>query len=211
MHVAVTRMTSSWIAYGIEISVTDRDGIQIKDTQVVYCVGNSRLNYTSDYKYTLNVTQEAKTDYETTVAVEDMQPADSIKYELDQPYQFSFTSKELTSTTKPECVETFGGEPSNGYVADANNSLKIVFTNTAPPIVAPTGYGSYLWPLIWMLILGMFLWTAMTYMRRRRSLEAFAMEAATADNADDHVDVPAKAAVQETVEYEAFDWTRINI
>ena len=140
-----------------------------------------------------------------------MQPADSIKYELDEPYEFSFTSKELTSTGVPACVETFGGEPSNGYVADANDSLKIVFTNTAPPIVAPTGYGSYLWPLIWMLILGMFLWTAMTYMRRRRSLEAFAMEAATADNADDHVDVPAKAVVQETVEYEAFDWTRINI
>lgn len=211
VHVTVTRMTSPWIAYGIEISVTDRDGIQIKDTQVVYCVGNSRLNYTSDYKYTLNVTQEAKTDYETTVAVEDMQPADSIKYELDEPYEFSFTSKELTSTGVPACVETFGGEPSNGYVADANDSLKIVFTNTAPPIVAPTGYGSYLWPLIWMLILGMFLWTAMTYMRRRRSLEAFAMEAATADNADDHMDVPAKVAVQETIEYEAFDWTRINI
>ena len=96
-----------------------------------------------------------------------------------------------------------------------------MFTNTGPPIVAPTGYGSYLWPLIWMLILGMFLWTAMTYMRRRRSLEAFAMEAATADNAgdsgmddiddtDDHVDIPAKAVTQE-IEYEAFDWTHINL
>ncbi len=50
--------------------------------------------------------------------------------------------------------------------------------------VAPTGYSSYLWPLIWMMILGMFLWTAMTYMRRRRSLDGYAMAAADIDDYD---------------------------
>ena len=55
-----------------------------------------------------------------------------------------------------------------------NDDKTVTFTNTKGE-VAPTGYSSYLWPLIWMLLLGMCLWTAMTYIRRRRSIEAFAM------------------------------------
>lgn len=51
-------------------------------------------------------------------------------------------------------------------------------------MVAPTGYTSYLWPLIWMLILGMFLWTAMTYLRRRRGLDGFAVADADIDEYD---------------------------
>ena len=65
-----------------------------------------------------------------------------------------------------------------------NDDKTVTFTNTKGE-VAPTGYSSYLWPLIWMLLLGMFMWTAMTYMRKRRSLDGFAMEAAGNDSYDE--------------------------
>jgi len=108
--------------------------------------------------------------------------------------------------------------------------------NTQTGIVAPTGYTSYMWPLIWMMLLGMFLYTAMAYMRRRRGIEAFAMEAAGVDGYDElesyedvdgyedsnaDIDFAADDAVVNEVSevqsepsegaYEAFDWTRIII
>ena len=92
-----------------------------------------------------------------------------ISYSEDNSGPFTFSSSRSRNKRDSFLPEV------NEYTGDENNSLKIVFTNTAPPIVAPTGYGSYLWPLIWMLLLGMCLWTAMAYIRRRRSIEAFAM------------------------------------
>jgi len=124
------------------------------------------------------------------------------------------------------------------FIPMNNNDMTITFTNTKGQI-APTGYSSYLWPLIWMMLLGMFLWTAMTYMRKRRSLDGYAMEAAGVDAYDgvdtyedayvDHdvagINADTDFAVNETSEegvtevrsetsetsYEAFDWTRITI
>jgi len=127
---------------------------------------------------------------------------------------------------------------SSSGAGTANDPLvyQLNVQNTQTGIVAPTGYTSYMWPLIWMMLLGMFLYTAMAYMRRRRGIEAFAMEAAGVDGYDElesyedvdgyedsnaDIDFAADDAVVNEVSevqsepsegaYEAFDWTRIII
>lgn len=172
--------------FSIEIEVIDKEGTTVKSGQVIYCEKNKYPNFCSDYLYTLTISQTGKeSGYTTELKVKDEEPNDgSIKYSTDDTSSFTFTSKHNGTTKNDQCVQTFGGEPMNDFAA-GDNSLTIVFTNTGTALVAPTGYSSYLWPLIWMLLLGMFMWTAMTYMRKRRSLDGYAMEAAGIDSYDE--------------------------
>ena len=62
--------------------------------------------------------------------------------------------------------------PDPGYLTEAVTDSAVNYTLTVKDdgmTVAPTGYTSKLWPLIWMLLLGLFLGAAMMYMRKRRS------------------------------------------
>lgn len=154
--------------YSVEISVTDREGNLIKSGHVVYCKHNrvdgtySGKNYTSDYKYTLTITQDAKTGYETTVGVKDR-----INVDIPQDYytdptnpvpcpetsdserQFTFTSIHCGTSAQQNNFRPL----TNEYTGDESNSLTVVFTNEAP-IVAPTAYTSRHTPYVLILALG---------------------------------------------------------
>ena len=139
-------------AYGINIDVTDKDGYVIKSGQVIYCNNNTYKNFVSDGKYTLSVTQEAKTGYVTTIEVD----TDSIN-NVDEPgtnsekRQFVFNSSFGTkSEFTPQINEFSSGE---------ENGLTVIFTNTGElenePIPAPTGFDSRKMPFVLMMVFGL--------------------------------------------------------
>ena len=138
-------------AYGINIDVTDNDGYVIKSGQVIYCNNNTYKNFVSDGKYTLSVTQEAKTGYVTTVKPD----PDSIN-NVDDPgtnsekRQFVFNSSFGTrSEFTPQINEFSSGE---------ENGLTVIFTNTGElenePIPAPTGVDSHKAPFVLLMVFG---------------------------------------------------------
>ena len=170
VRITVTQMVSGWTAYGIGIDVFDSRGTLVKSGQVVYCDGNSKKNYTSDYIYTLKITQDEKYDCSTTVAVDPASVVGSIVYSPvgTGTNEFSFTSKHNTTTSQSA---TFGGTPENDFVNGQSNSLRIVFTNVMRPIVAPTGYTSRRTPYILLMLIGLILALAGTGIFRKRSKE----------------------------------------
>ena len=154
VDITVLKMTNGWTAYSIQIDVTDSTGTLIKSGQVFYFDGNSKKNYTSDFIYTLQITQEEKAKFETTVEVD---TEDDIQYSTDDVSCFTFISKENTSTGNSDCVSTFGGEPMNGFTAGEENSATIIFTNKKEIVVAPTAYTSRHLPYLLMLAAGLIL------------------------------------------------------
>lgn len=166
--VTVSYITNWGGAYSIGIDVVDRDGIVVKSGQVVYCTYNTYKNFVSDLKYTLTITQQENPEA-TFVSVEtkDKVGGDEFTFNTsDQTKSFTFHSSMGTNSAFQPTE--------NVYRAGENNKVTIVFKNTTPD-VAPTGVKAIFGPFVWMLLLGLCLWTAMAYIRRRRSIEAFAM------------------------------------
>lgn len=163
VHVKVSLMTSSWVAYSIEIDVTDSTDTLIKSGHMIYCVGNSKKNFASSYKYNLVISQEAKNGYETTVTTDD--PIGIIEIDEgvdpidDDALSYTFTSRYGTDNA----VFT---PALNGYEADGNNGLTIIFTNTGSRVVAPTGYSANGAPYLLMILISLLLYTAMLVYRR---------------------------------------------
>lgn len=128
--VKVTSGNTTDTSFSVEITVTDREGVTIKSGHMIYCNKNGVSPYfVSDFKYTLTITQDEKAGYETTVSEENEIPADSI---------VSNTSNENRSFVFYSCVRTTMGSEANafapvenGYAAGQENSLTVVFTNTA--------------------------------------------------------------------------------
>ena len=131
--------------YSIQIDVIDREGNLIKSGHVVYCKNNSvssdysGKNYTSDYKYMLTITQDAKTGYETTVGVRDRNNVDSpVNYIANPPEGCEETSDSerkftFTSIHGGTSAQASNFTPlTNEYTGNESNSLTVVFTNTKP-------------------------------------------------------------------------------
>ncbi len=152
--ITVQKIIKPWTAYAIGIDVIDSNGMTIKSGQVVNCIGNTFINYTSDYIYTLKITQEEKIDCTTTVDVDSVDGNIVYSPVGTGTNEFTFTSNR--SETSGESA-TFGGEPQNDYVNGESNSLRIVFTNVMKPIVAPTGYTSRRTPYILLMLAGLLL------------------------------------------------------
>jgi hypothetical protein len=136
----------------------------IKSGQVIYCVKNTYVNFVSDYKYTLKISEEAAYGYDTAITVDETEMVGNIAYSIaeDEP-AFLFTVKQGTRS---------GFTPiQNGYVAGGDNSLPIVFTNTGEPIVAPTAVRIFTQPFAVMMFVGLLLaagFAAPACIRRRR-------------------------------------------
>ncbi len=164
VNITVLYITDWGGAYGVGIEVTDRDGIVIKSGQVIYCVKNTYVNFVSDYKYTLKISEEAAYGYDTAITVDETEMVGNIAYSIaeDEP-AFLFTVKQGTRS---------GFTPiQNGYVAGGDNSLPIVFTNTGEPIVAPTAVRIFTQPFAVMMFVGLLLaagFAAPACIRRRR-------------------------------------------
>ncbi len=151
--VKVSQFTVSWgPANSVEITVTDRDGLVVKSGHLFYCNKNTYKNFVSSFKYTMTVIQDAKAGYTTTVGTED---------------QFgtftSSTSDAARSFTFYECQRRDNAASSqitpeeNTFVADAENRLTVVFTNSGAVAVSPTGVRFLSQPFAFMLATGMIL------------------------------------------------------
>jgi hypothetical protein len=163
--VMVSYITNWGGAYGVEISVIDRNGVVIKHGQVIYCDKNTYLNFVSDYKYTLKISQEDKPGFATTVSVDQMDPSGSIVYSSDN------TTRTFTFSVKQGTRANFT-PVSNGYVGDAHNSLRVLFTNTGDTYIAPTDYHVNMRPFILLFGVGASLaMTAAVIKRKKRKEE----------------------------------------
>ena len=133
--------------YSIEIDVIDREGNLIKSGHVIYCNNNTNnssyagKNFTSDYKYRLTITQDAKAGYETTVGIRDRNNVDSpVDYYTDTANppvncpetsdaerRFTFTSIHSGTQTQASNFTPLN----NQFTGNESNSLTVVFTNTS--------------------------------------------------------------------------------
>ena len=140
VQVTVYKKTDNWIGYNAVIDVYDKDGIQIKTGRLFVGGNQNAPGYTSDYKYTLTVTQAEKTGYTTTVATKD--PFGSID-NPDNPDNPGDSDRSYTFCSSMSNSTAFAGSftpEKNKYDAEKlKNGLTIVFTNEAIPLVAPTG------------------------------------------------------------------------
>ena len=174
VNVTVSYVTDWGGAYGVGIEVTDASGAIIKSGQVIYCEKNTYKNFVSDYKYTLKISEEAAAGYDTEVTVEE-ETDNTVIYETNQEERaFSFTVRQ---GTRSEFQPT-----QNTYTAGEGNSLRIVFTNTGEPIIAPTGIRIGIVPFAVMMLAGLLL-GAGTFLpgrvrKRRREKAAQAEETA---------------------------------
>ena len=133
-------------AYGVGIEVTDANGAVIRSGQVIYCEKNTYKNFVSDYQYTLKISEEAAAGYDTEVTVEDMD-GEIVCDTSQEERAFSFTVHQGSRFAPAR----------NDYTAGADNSLRIVFTNTGEPIIAPTGVRTGLAPFALMMLAGLLL------------------------------------------------------
>ena len=159
--------------YSVWIDVIDEDGNVIKSNPVIYCNKNTLTDYASDYHYTLTISQEEKTGYNTTVTVDNVDadelvnPTDTIVF--DPPVNNSFTFYQGQSRAHNRCLPE-----QNTYDAGEKNSLRILFTNQGTAIPAPTNYSTNSKPFFMMFGFGAILLgiiVAPIVMLRRRKEE----------------------------------------
>lgn len=170
--ITVQKITSPWTAVAIGIDVIDMNGQTIKSSQVVNCPKSTLPTYTSDYRYTLRITQTQKLDCVTSVAVENPNN-DPVAYETDYITQFDFKSR-FKSSNNSTCNTEFGGDPINAYDNGKYYSLNIIYTNVMKPIVAPTGYTSRRAPYLLLMLFGVILaaMAGVCYLRKRGPTDA---------------------------------------
>ena len=162
--VTVSYITNWGGAYAVRIDVIDRNGDVIKTGDVIYCNKNTYLNFVSDYKYSLTVTQESHTGYETTVGMPVI--SENLDNDNDRP-AISDSARSFTFESRFGTRDGFTPEK-NGYTGGEANSATVVFTNTGAAYIAPTGYRSDVLPFALMLALGLAL---LPVLRRRRRRE----------------------------------------
>jgi len=168
VRVTVFTMTDGWTGYNTVVDVFDKDGILVKTGKLTRRTGQSRDGFTSDYKYTLTISQEPKAGYETEVAIGDQSEYGTVENpqinnDPNAPdYSFSFYSCMFNSTNVTGSLyalysSTFTPEQNRYDLNNLTNGLTIVFTNTGAGVVAPTGITLIRTPFILMMLTGLLL------------------------------------------------------
>ena len=178
--VTVSYNTADWKGNSVKVDVIDQNGIVIKSEQVIVFTGQSKPNYTSDYKYTLTITQAQKPGYATTISERD-EAKDGIEGEYittdhdDQTRSFTFFSSEWRTTNVSNAQATFSPEVNNysdgsseGTIHSGNYSLTVVFKNKGETYISPTGIDFHMTPFALMLLFGVFLSVPGILIRRRK-------------------------------------------
>ena len=151
------RVTVSFIdkwggVYGVEIEVIDEDGTLVKDGQVIYCIKNTYKNYVADYKYTLKISQDARIGY--TTAVDAQVTGGRADCGTNQEERaFTFISCKNTNAV----VQSAFSNQQNTYTAGEDNRIRVIFTNTGEPVVAPTAVNLTVRPFVLMMLTGILL------------------------------------------------------
>ena len=147
---------SGWTspAFSAVVEVVDEDGTIIKTGKLFRANKQKFDGYTSDYKYTLTVSQEERTDYTTTVTTEF--PFGTVEDPETNNSDRSFTFYSCMSNSAG--YENSFSPVMNPYdTENLTNGLTIVFTNTGAGVVAPTGITSIRTPFILMMLTGLLL------------------------------------------------------
>ena len=181
--VTVSYNTQDWKGNSVKVDVIDRNGIVIKSGQLMVFSPQNKPNFTSDYKYTLTITQEQKAGYVTTVTEQD-EAKDGVAGEYiasdhnDQTRSFTFVSKEWRTTNVSNAQATFSPEVNNyadgtteSNIHSGNYSLTVVFHNKGA-YVAPMGLSFRFAPYALMLLCGAALTVLVILPARRKRREA---------------------------------------
>ena len=147
--VTVSYIKPSWEGYSVRIDVVDRDGVVVKSAQVLDYDGATYAGFTSEYRYTLTITQEAKDGYETTVETEDVEGSAEGDAADSEERSYTFSSRKGTQSAFTPVT--------NGYAADEHNTIRVTYTNTGAPIPAPTGMTFRFMPFLLILAAGLIL------------------------------------------------------
>lgn len=171
VRVTVFTMTDGWTGYNVVVDVIDRDGVIVKNGRLMMRTGQSKPGFTSDYKYTLVISQTPKTGYDTAVAIKTGSQYGTVEDPLitndknNEVYSFTFdssmfNSRSVTGSLYRLYSETFIPEK-NVYSSSTapdeerlTNGLTVKFTNTGASIVAPTGFTSMTRAFVLMLLTG---------------------------------------------------------
>ena len=152
--------------YSVWITVTDINGLVIKEDYLQQCLKQQVYDYVSDYKYTLKISQSQKSGYTSTVSVENEVPENNITYTTDNP-TLSYTFAVEQATRRPENFTS----NDNAFEPDENNSLTVVFTNKGASLITPTGVASSVMPYALMLTTGLLLAPFVLDKKRRKKEE----------------------------------------
>ncbi len=178
IKVTVLKITpSGWSfpGYSVNIDVIDRDNVTIKSGHMIYCEGGKYKNYVSDWKYTLKITQDAKTGYDTTVT-RDVTQGTVTNNEADSATRsYTFSANQYSSTNNSVATSNFGPSSFNGY-EPGDNVILVDFTNTSNYVVAPTSYVTNYKPFLMMfgfgtILLGLIVPPVVMFRRRREEEE----------------------------------------
>lgn len=155
--------------YNVIIDVIDSNGVIVNTGSVFFCSGNTQKYFTSDYKYTLKITQTEKSGYDTTV---DKQITEgTIEAETNnQERSFTFTSCE-SGMSKWESQF-----PEENAYNPGSNSMTVVFTNEGRFLPAPTSYTTNYKPFFMMfgfgaILVGLIVPPVIMFRRRREEEE----------------------------------------
>lgn len=152
--------------YSVWITVSDINGLVIKEDYLQQCLKQQVYDYVSDYKYTLKISQSQKSGYTSTVSVENEVPENNITYTTDNP-TLSYTFAVEQATRRPENFTS----NDNAFEPDENNSLTVVFTNKGASLITPTGVASSVMPYALMLTTGLLLAPFVLDKKRRKKEE----------------------------------------
>ena len=146
--------------YSATMEVIDRDGNVIKSSPLLKHSTLSKKYFTTSCKYTLSISQAAKTGYDTTL--EDGALTGTIIHDTNSANRtFTFTVMHGSK---------YAGSNQNEYVA-GDNSLTLIFTNRGSALVTPTGVASSVMPYVLMLTASLLLAPFVLDKRRRKKKE----------------------------------------
>ena len=146
--------------YSATMEVIDRDGNVIKSSPLLKHSTLSKKYFTTSCKYTLSISQTAKTGYDTTL--EDGASTGTIIHDTNSANRtFTFTVMHGSK---------FDGSNQNEYVA-GDNSLTLIFTNRGSALVTPTGVASNVHPYALLLASSLLLVPVVLKRRRRKKEE----------------------------------------
>ncbi len=164
--ITVTRTTAEPYEYSVWITVTDKDGLVVKEDYLQQCVKQKVYDYVSDYRYTLNITQSQKNGYTSEVFVENVVPENNITYSTDNS-TLSYTFAVEQATRRPQNFTS----NDNAFEPDENNSLTVVFKNKGTALITPTGVTSNVHPYALLLASSLLLVPVVLKRRRRKRKE----------------------------------------
>lgn len=161
-------------AYSVGIDVINRDGDTIKSSQVLTYTSNDCQDFSTDYRFTLTITQETKEEYDTSATATVTKGI--VEYPEDFPAitnnTYSFISREWY-TNNDACKAAFLPEINNFVTGEKENRVEIEFFNRTNINVAPTGFNSRHLPFFLMMATGLLIMILLgcMRMRRRRTVE----------------------------------------